>query len=234
MKSPEVVITPLPYTTRIDRRGDFRMSSHTALVTDATAALYRKTHGATIFIPGESTFGPDYPSTASLMKAQLVKKGVPEAVITTQDDLNDTESQLRAIQERGIQNPTIVDMKFHDGRVNVLRRQLKLEGQTIQAEKLILETHKGATPERLKKFAATKSKLFGVSVPLTFEVGIRFLTRFGTQGKKFAYMARKAVGADGATVTDFNVAEPAKKHFNKAMQDPAKREQILAQKKKAA
>lgn len=100
MKSVEVVITPLPYTTRIDRRGDFRMSSHTALVTDATVLLYKQTSGARIFIPGESTFGPDYPTTASLMKDQLIKKGVPIQSIEIQDGLDDTESQLRAIKEK--------------------------------------------------------------------------------------------------------------------------------------
>lgn len=233
MKSVEVVITPLPYTTRIDSRGDFRMSSHTALVTDATASLYKQTPNAKIFIPGESTFGSDYPTTAELMKAQLVKKGVPAEVIDTQDNLNDTESQLQAIKNRGIQSPTIVNMEFHDGRVNALRRQLALQGKTVLAESVVLQAHKGATKERLSKFAATKSKILGMSRVLAAETIGRTGVKLGNLGKAGVNIFRRAMKADGATVTDYNVVEPARQHFDKAMKDSLKRERILAQKKEA-
>lgn len=254
MKTPEVVITPLPYTTRIDPRGDFRMSSHTALVTDATASIYHRTPGVSIFIPGESTFGPEYPSTASLMRDELIKKGVPKEKIQVQDDLNDTESQLRAIQDKGITNPVIVNMGFHDERVNVLRRQLGIKCATIVADTIILQTHKGATPERLKKFAATNTKMLGMSKVMFAESVGRTGAKMGKVGKAAVTLLRKVMKAEGATVTDYHHVEPAKKHIQNATDDPTtitrfgsgvatidgipvsghtKRERILTQKKAA-
>ncbi len=219
MKTPEVVLTPLPYTTIIDPRGDFRMSSHTALVTDAAAEVFRRTPGMSVFIPGESTFGPEYPSTASLMRDQLIKKGVPEGKIEIQDNLNDTESQLHAIQKKGITNPVIVDMDFHDKRVNVLRRQLGIQGTTMIAEKVILQRHKGATPERLKKFAATNTNMFGMSKVMFAETVGRTGAKMGRVGKIAVNMIRRILKAEGATVTDYHHVEPAQKHFNDAIND---------------
>jgi hypothetical protein len=231
MKSVEAVITPLPYTTRIDNHGNFRMSSHTALVTEATASLYKEMPEATIFIPGESTFGPQYPTTASLMKKRLMEKGVPEEAITTQDDLNDTESQLHAVQERGIQDPIVVDMEFHDERVNVLRQQLGLEGRTVIAEDIILLTHPNTTPESLKKFASTKTKMLGISkVHLAETIG-RIGTKLGKPGKTAVKILRKVMKSEGATVTDYHYVGSAQQYFEAAINDSAKRDRILEQRK---
>lgn len=227
----ETVYCPLPYTTRIDKRGDFRMSSHTAMVTEATRALLEKNPDSTAFIPGESSFGVQYPSTAEKMKEQLIKKGIEESRIRTQDNLNDTETQLRAIQKQGIQNPKVVAIGFHEKRSKILMRQIGLNGQIVNAEKVILRTHDGATQERLDKISASKVKMLGMSKVYFAETVAGFGVQLGKPGKAIVKFARKLMHAEGATVTDYHFVEPGQKHLADALADPLRRERVLSHKK---
>lgn len=232
-----MVITPMPYTSRIDRLGQIRMSSHTALVTDATEKLYKEKveSGVSpkIHIAGESTFGTAYASTADLMKKRLIEKGVPETIITTQDNLNNSEPQLKAIKERGIAEPVVVAMQFHQKRVDVLKKQLGIAGETVVAEDIILRHNPKVSKERLQHLAASKTRMFGKSRVFFMESVGLLATRCGWPGKFAVNTLRKVTGKAGASVTDYHYVDAASKHFREAMKDPVKREALLAQRKAA-
>lgn len=210
-------IVLLPYTSRIDKRGKIRMSSHSALVTEAGRLLFNEGVAPYIYIPGESTFGDRYISTGELMKTQLLKRGVPESQVIISKNLNNTQDQLLSTKLKNFDPVFVVAMRFHIPRVALLEKQIGLVAQNITAEDVFIDLVKGATKSRLQKLSDTKIRILGVSkVRFAEFIGYNG-TRFGNLGKSFIEIIRTIAGQNGPTVTDYHHVESAKKHFKKAL-----------------
>lgn len=229
MINHETVIAPLPYTTRIDRHGVVRMSSHMALVADATLHLAQRLPDAEIFLAGENTFGSEFPSTSSVVRDQLVKKGIDPLRITTVDGVNDTESQLKAMKEHGITDPLFVALDFHIDRVEDLSRQtgVSYNPTVLQAESIILDAHVGATPERLEKVVTTKTRMFRKSKVYLFEGLAKRAVRLGKPGKLGLAALRFISGKSGPTVTDYHDVDSARNHMKRAKKEGRIKEELI-------
>jgi hypothetical protein len=218
----------LPYASRIDRFGKVRMSSHTALVVDAAGHKFIDEDIINrIYLPGENTFGSNFPSTSALEKERLVELGVPEGSIVIGENLNDTEVQLVWVRDQRIQNPWVLDLGFHQERTEKLMKQLGISGETLNAEDIILRYHGNRILENyggdpllaeaaLAEFIKTSQKMFGRSKINLAEGIMKTGTRFGKPGKGTVRLLRTAMGAQGATVTDYHFIGPAIRQLQEA------------------
>ena len=217
----ENIIVPLPYTTRIDRHGKYRMTSHTALITDAALHVAETNPDFSIHIPGENTFGADAPSTSSIMRDYLIGKGIDPARITISEGLNDTEAQILNVREQ-LKTAHVLGLDFHTERIQMLMDEYQVKGEVIKAEKVILEAHSpeklqeagktgGATKDRIEKIVASKTTIFGESKVYFFEKLARRATNHGKTGRKMLNLARTILGKSGPTVTDYHFVDAASK-----------------------
>lgn len=171
-KYPYSSIVIIPYTTRIagiagekviERTANIRLSSYSAMVTEAARMAYRQGLAPHIIALGENTFGPEHVSTAELMKQQLVrdpnqgkndadrrdipshKKPIPEDMITVISNIQDTNEQLEKLAELKkdhpdlLRNPLYVLMNFHQKRVEILLVENQLPGETRPAENIFMD-----------------------------------------------------------------------------------------------
>lgn len=214
-KKPLVV---LPYTTRIDQHGRIRLSSNSNLVTDAAFYLYKEGNVSEIFIPGENTFGPDYKSTADLMKKSLVERGVPEGRIHPQGNLNDTEVQLAWAKDQITTGANVLVLGFHKRRAELLVDDFGMNANILKAEPTLLKYHASLTPEKLRNIINTKSTIAGISKVQIAEFILRTGTRLGRPGKIAVHLIRTAMKAEGATVTDYRFVGSADKYLQEVLQ----------------
>lgn len=224
----------LPYTTRIDRFGKIRLSSHSNLITLAVSRLYKQSlkaslkaelSGSTykegkvseIYIPGENTFGLEYPSTAELMKRRLTVQDVPENKIHTEGNLNDTESQLKWVRDQQLNYPLVLALGFHTERVSILASQLGLGVEVVAADPILLNYHAILTPEKLERIVSTQARIAGVSKVQLAEFINRTGVRFGKPGKACLRLLRAAIKAEGPTVTDYRYVGPARTYLQEVL-----------------
>ena len=217
----ENIIVPLPYTTRIDRHGKYRMSSHTALITDAALHVAEANPDFGIHIPGENSFGEDGPSTSSIMRDYLISKGIDPSRITIAEGLNDTEAQIQNVRDQ-LKQAHVLGLDFHTERIQILMDEYGIPGEVIKAEKVILNAHSpeklasmgktgGATAEKIEKIVASKEVFRGESKVYYFEKIARRAAKHGKFARQTLAVVRTLLGKGGPTVTDYNFVDAASK-----------------------
>lgn len=193
------------------------MSSHSKLETDAAFHCYQEGRVSEIYIPGENTFGPEYSSTADLMKGMLVRLGVPEDIIHTAGNLNDTEAQLKWVKGQLTTEPYVLTLGFHKRRTQLLAKQNGLRVKMLTAEPILLEHHASLTRKKLRDIINTKSTIAGISKVQIAEFVLRTGTRLGPLGKIGVRFIRAAMKAEGATVTDYRYVGSADKYLQEKL-----------------
>lgn len=226
----------IPYTSRIagiaenkiipDREARIRLSSYSAMVTAVAEMLYKEGVAPHIVALGENTFGQEHPSTADLMKQQLVKRGVPENAITVIGNLQDTDVQIGAVKtldENLVKNPLYIIMEHHK-RVRMIITQKQLPGEVMTAEDFLTkrfeEKHahlEKENPEEYKHLLEAYKKKLNKFVPLkyrTVESLYTIAARFGSLGTALIEISRRVRG--GTTITDYHTLGTAKSQLERA------------------
>lgn len=237
---PYSAIIILPYTSRIQgiyRRGKvisdphylqearIRLSSYSALVTAAAGLLYQGGAAETIIALGENTFEDQHPSTADLMKKQLIKKSISENAIIALGNLQDTNEQLAALKKQDpklLENPLFIIMDFHKKRVKVILAENTLSGTIISAEDILFMDFfqkkyadlKEKDPVKYNKILRHHRKQLRQFVPLKIRLAesvFGLATKLGPLSDVILKGLRTARG--GPTVTDFHALASGKKQL---------------------
>lgn len=237
LKYPYSSIVILPYTSRISgvagnrivgekfpREARIRLSSFSAMVTAAAEKLYNGKVAPHIIALGENTFGKDYPSTAELMKEQLVKRGIPQDAVTVLGNLADTDEQLKALKAQDgqlTQNPLFVIMDFHKGRVAMILAENQIPGTTRSAEDVFMEyfrdNYKGIKeqdPEKYEALIKHHNQQLKQFTPLKVRIAesvFRTAAKLGPLSDVLLLGLRKVRG--GHTITDYHSLTSADAHM---------------------
>lgn len=234
---PYSAIVILPYGSRIggiagkkiipERQANLYLSSHSAMVTEATRVLYQQGMAPHIIALGENTFGEEYPSTASLMKRKLIGKGVPEEVITPVGSLQDTNQQLQALADYKsdlAKNPLYVVMEFHQKRIEGIRKDYNLPGKVKSAEDIFMDyfrekyaSLKENDPQKYQELLKRHERQLKKFTPVKIRIA-EFVTKSASGSdmlsKTLLKFLRKLRG--GSTVTDYHTVTSGKKHLETA------------------
>jgi len=155
---PFDAIVIMPYSSNISSNGKVRLSYYSAQAVHAGFHLWEEKKAPQIIIPGERTFGPEYPSTTELMIRYLKQKGVPESQIIGLESKS-TIYQLEAVkklQHQKPQNFLVVSLEFHRRRVDLLRSRLKIKGETAEAEEILEKHHLKTNRQQLLDLPQTR------------------------------------------------------------------------------
>ncbi len=234
---PYSAIVILPYGSRVggiagkkiipERRADLRLSSYSAMVTEAARVLYQQGMAPHIIALGENTFGEEYFSTASLMKRKLMGKGIPGEVITSVGNLQDTNEQLQALADYKsdlAKNPLYVVMEFHQKRVEGIRKDYNLPGEVKSAEDIFMDyfrekytSLKETDPQKYQELLKRHERQLKKFTPVKIRIA-EFVTRSASGpdalSKTLLKFLRKLRG--GPTVTDYHTITSAKKQLEAA------------------
>lgn len=237
-KYPYSSIVIVPYTSRIEgvtgnriindivhpRKARIALSSFSAMVTVATEKLYKAGMAPFIVSLGENTFGQEYPSTADLMKKQLVKKGIPRDAVITLGNLQDTDEQIQELKKQDeelMRNPLFVLMDFHKDRVCMTLAENQIPGETKSAEEVLMDYFekkyadiKNQDPEKYKSLIEHHKHQLEQFTPIMVRIAesiFKSAKKLGLLGNTLLAGLRKARG--GQTVTDYHSMMSAKQHL---------------------